>query len=170
MANEFQKAMGDAMVRQQRAFVEQFSKYPWGDRQQAQAAQPEYEYRIGTYANINLQPSYILPALDAEPRDTIPAPPVEPPQCRECSRPERPIAATHGELCVYCNHSKEGCQHVSRRDADVLTAAAMRNDDAHPGEAAARARLAAADRKAQPRQTAESRMLALPHPWECDDA
>jgi len=86
-------------------------------------------------------------------RDTIPAPPPAAPECRECSRPERPIAATHGDLCVYCEH---------KQDDGIFTdgATEQRNADA-------RARLAAADRKAQPRATAESRMLALPHPWEC---
>jgi len=118
-----------------------------------------------------------------QPRDTIPAPPIEwaesvhpdaqpyvlPPQkqCRECSRPERPITATHDWFCVYCNHSKEGGIHISQTGADAITAAAMLNEETHPGEAAARARMSAADRKATPRATAESRMLALPHPWEC---
>jgi len=106
------------------------------------------------------------------PGDTIPAPPyflAEPtgprefklaapppvPECRECSRPERPIAATHGDLCVYCAH---------KQDDGIFTDGVTEQRNA-----AARARLAAADRKAQPRATAESRMLALPHPWECDD-
>lgn len=104
-----------------------------------------------------------------QPSDTIPAPPPAAPECRECSRPERPIAATHGELCVYCDHSKEGGIHISQTGADAITAAAMLNEETHPGEAAARARMSAADRKATPRATAESLMLALPHPWEMQD-
>lgn len=44
--------------------------------------------------------------------------------------------------------------------ADMVTGRAMLNTEAHPGEAAARARLEAADRKALPRANAQTRMLA----------
>jgi len=104
--------------------------------------------------------------------DTIPAPPIcdDPPrsheaelsravarlapECRECSRPERPIAATMGDECCYCHLRVYGSEKNQRRMMDLKGADA-------------RARMDAADRKAQPRATAESRMLALPHPWEC---
>ena len=101
-------------------------------------------------------PPYFL-AEPTGPREFKLAPPPPPaaPECRECSRPERPIAATHGELCVYCEH---------KQDDGIFT------DGVTEGRnAAARSRMAAVDRKAQPRATAENRMLALPHPWECDD-
>ena len=77
--------------------------------------------------------------------------------CRECSRPERPVMATHGELCVYCDErSKESmCDRY-------LT-------DCYPANVEARERLAAFDKRNAPRQTAESRELAKPHPWECDE-
>jgi hypothetical protein len=109
-------------------------------------------------------------AAEKQPSDTIPAPPLAAPECRECSRPERPIAATHGELCVYCNHALAGAkrgklfEQRETANAHVILYANGSEDDK-----GARARLAAADRKATPRATAESRMLALPHPWECDD-
>jgi len=108
--------------------------------------------------------------------DTIPAPPLEwaesvhpdaqpyvlPPQkqCRECSRPDRPIAATHGELCSYCSSRNR----FDLPENHARMALVMQTSHGNPG---ARARMDAADRKAQPRATAESRMLALPHPWEC---
>ena len=85
------------------------------------------------------------------------APPPTAPECRECSRPERPIAATHGELCVYCWH----------RDGQSKVHGLMMGYVGSVRSLEARARMEAADRKAQPRATAESRMLALPHPWEC---
>ena len=80
--------------------------------------------------------------------------------CRECSRPERPVAATHPtDLCAYC------AERLSPLSESVK---ADRTEDIQEN-VAARARLAAADRKTKPRATAESRMLALPHPWSCDE-
>lgn len=117
-------------------------------------------------------------ATAEQPSDTIPAPPPSCQQCGElmrdhdaghckpkalccsCSKPERPILATCGELCVYCNHSREGLRAFDRGMSDNITAGAMLNTEAHPGEAAARARLEAADRKALPRANAQTRMLA----------
>lgn len=96
-------------------------------------------------------------AKSEQPSDTIPAPPPAAPECRECSRPERPIAATHGELCSYC-----AARPAMARADRVPLVPSLRNMEA-------RERLAAADRKAQPRATAESCMLALPHPWEMQD-
>lgn len=95
-----------------------------------------------------------------QPSDTIPAPPPTAPECRECSRPERPIAATHGELCSYCSSRNR----FDLPENHARMALVMQTSHGNPG---ARARMDAADRKAQPRATAESRMLALPHPWEC---
>jgi len=89
-----------------------------------------------------------------------------PRQCRECSRPERQIAATHGELCVYCSIRNPSAEHA-RHPFDEAEIARRMETVQRYREDPARARMAAADRKAQPRATAESRMLALPHPCPC---
>ena len=107
-------------------------------------------------------PPYFL-AEPTGPREfKLAAPPPAAPECRECSRPERPIAATHGELCSYCSSRNR----FDLPENHARMALVMQTSHGNPG---ARARMAAADRKAQPRGTAEIRMLALPHPWECDD-
>ena len=163
--NAFQRAMEEAVMRQHQAGIQQmYSNHGLLDGRgldsqellwQGYQRQREYEYRVRAYSLISNHPGYLMRmrVVGDEPRDTIPAPPPTAPECRECSRPERPIAATHGELCVYCEH---------KRDDGIFTdgVTEQRNADA-------RVRMAAADRKAQPRPTAESRMLALPHPWEC---
>lgn len=96
---------------------------------------------------------------------------VEVPVCRECSRPDRPVAATHGELCVYCHESTDGDPDYGRQYIDQVTAQQMRKCEMSDGtliagEWAARARLAAFGKRNAPRETAESKELARSHPWE----
>lgn len=104
-----------------------------------------------------------------------------PAQCRECSRTERPVMATHGELCVYCAHSHGLNSHwrdvacVDREVADdevFKMVRSGRGGHAASGEIAARARLAALDKRDlaesnKRANTADAKMLALPHPWAC---
>jgi hypothetical protein len=62
--------------------------------------------RAALAADAGPEPSELHAGSDnglGQPRDTVPAPPPAATPCRECSRPERPIVATHGEgWCVYC--------------------------------------------------------------------
>lgn len=78
--------------------------------------------------------------------------PETPPTCRSCSSP-----ATDGGYCAHCGH-REFFEPMYRLDVDLS-----------PRNVAARARLAAMDRAERPRETATSRELAKPHPWECDE-
>jgi hypothetical protein len=90
--------------------------------------------------------------------------------CRECSKPERLVLATHGELCVYCDHNSlrfGGCRML--RVAVEMARDGATNDRSLPENIAARERLAAFDKSNAPRQTADSKMLALPHPWKSDE-
>jgi len=73
---------------------------------------------------------------------------------------------THGELCVYCSIRNPSAEHA-RHPFDEAEIARRMETVQRYREDPARARMAAADRKAQPRATAESRMLALPHPFPC---
>ena len=143
--------------------------------QQEHSKQQDYEYRVRAYSMISNHPGYLMRVVGDEPRDTIPAPPLVP-ECRECSRPERPIAATHGELCVYCDHALQGAnkriegEPPRYRRREAATAHVLLYTNGLDADKQARARLAAAERKAKPPATAESRMLALPHPWETDES
>lgn len=103
--------------------------------------------------------------------------PARPKLCSSCSRPERPIVATHGEWCVYCATSLGGIIRGADRALHVNPGRTRMEHDSwcnnwtegSAEENAARARLAAFDRKQAPRQTAESRELAKAHPWSCDE-
>ena len=68
-------------------------------------------------------------------------------------------------LCGYCYHSTAGGEQTRQRD-DYVTAAAMRNADAHPIEHAAHLRLKAIDARRLPAPSRSQRELAKPHPWE----
>jgi len=80
------------------------------------------------------------------------------PRCRECSRPERPVVATHGELCVYCDRR-------SNHERPALTLREKLN------EAGARRRNEEALAAEKPRSSKSSRELAKGHPstWPSQD-
>lgn len=98
----------------------------------------DYVFRQGDFTGIDAE----FPELD-EPLAKL---------CTSCSKPERPILATHGPLCAYC------CFRNGRDD--YLDTPSVQVFDNQVANAEARARLEAADRKARPRATAESKMLA----------
>lgn len=82
--------------------------------------------------------------------------------CRECSCPERPVLATVGELCAYCDRRRNG------QTEDVI-GRVMTGPGAYDGaRRAARARNEAALEADRPKSTRASRELAKPHPWSCD--
>jgi len=61
--------------------------------------------------------------------------------------------STHG-LCSFCWTKSLGSEGQVAAKTDV-----------HPDQVAARARLAALDKREAPRETATVKLLALPHPW-----
>lgn len=81
--------------------------------------------------------------------------------CRECSRPERPIAATTSKgLCAYCSTWAGRDGVVERLNFDANVAEYTDRDNGLE----ARVRLAEFDRRSAPRVTATTRSLAAGHP------
>lgn len=100
-------------------------------------------------------------AMAEQPSDTIPAPsgwiPAVP--CAPSDKPSDYVFR-QGDFTGIDAEFPELDEPLAKLCADIVTAEAMLSDSEHTGAAAARIRMERADRKARPRATAESKMLA----------
>ncbi len=121
------------------------------------AAQSECQHRFDQEQNRCLRCGLSEKAYEeretAQRNSEPPTVPTEQPRCQGCGAP----IPTAG-YCPYCEHTRV-CSESKRRE----------RTDAHPGNVAARARMAAADRKAMPRVTKDARELSKAHPWQADE-
>lgn len=118
-----------------------------GDRIRTRRAKAKAEQPSDTIPAPRWAPS---PQPDAEPY-VLPASNLPVRECVSCSKPERPILATHAGMCVYCDNRAEMKPREHRLHGD--------NENARIS-VAARARMAKMDRNERPRANAETRMLA----------